>query len=68
MPREPAADCRRRYSKKEVRAESAFSVGRPSLTPSETIEYIRAIAVELYGDTKENAENLHGGLRRPSRR
>jgi hypothetical protein len=31
----------------------SFGVGRPSLTPSETIEYIRAIAVELYGDQKK---------------
>jgi hypothetical protein len=29
------------------------SVGRPSLTPSQTIEYIHAIAVELYGDRKK---------------
>ena len=30
-----------------------FGVGRPSLTPSETIEYIRAIAIELYADQKK---------------
>ena len=53
MPRERAADCRRRFSKVEVRAESGPSVGRPSLTPSQTIEYIHAIAVELYGDRKK---------------
>ena len=29
------------------------SVGRPSLTPSQTIEYIRALAEELYGDKKK---------------
>jgi hypothetical protein len=29
------------------------SVGRPSLTPSQIIEYIRALAEELYGDKKK---------------
>ena len=28
-------------------------VGRPSLTSAQTIEYIRAIAVELYGDKRK---------------
>jgi len=28
-------------------------VGRPSLTPGQTVEYIRAMAVELYGDPKK---------------
>lgn len=28
-------------------------VGRPTLTPAQTIEYIRAMAVELYGDQKK---------------
>ena len=32
---------------------TGFSVGRPSLTSAQTIEYIRAIAVELYGDKKK---------------
>jgi hypothetical protein len=30
-----------------------FGVGRPSLTSAQTIEYIRAMAVELYGDKKK---------------
>jgi hypothetical protein len=32
---------------------TGFGVGRPSLTSAQTIEYIRAMAVELYGDKKK---------------
>jgi von Willebrand factor type A domain len=32
---------------------TGFGVGRPSLTSAQTIEYIRAVAVELYGDKKK---------------
>ena len=31
-------------------------MGRPGLTPAQTIEYIRAIAEELYGDKKKMPE------------
>ncbi len=53
MPRERAADCRRRFSKKEAPGGIGISVGRPNLTAEESIDYIRALAVELYGDQKK---------------
>jgi len=36
-----------------------FSVGRPNLSKTETIEYIRALAAELYGDDKKKFPKIY---------
>ena len=36
-----------------------FSVGRPNLSPAQTIDYIRDLAVELYGDDKKKFPKIY---------
>jgi hypothetical protein len=36
-----------------------FNVGRPTLSPTQTIEYIHALAVELYGDDKKKFPKIY---------
>jgi hypothetical protein len=36
-----------------------FSVGRPNLSPAQTIDYIRDLAVELYGDDKKKLPKIY---------
>jgi hypothetical protein len=36
-----------------------FSVGRPNLSPTQTIEYIQALAAELYGDDKKKFPKIY---------